>query len=446
MNTDKTRLWVARDKTTIAPFSRLSYFPVAFKSGRGALLEDVDGNQFIDLLSSAGSQNLGHAHPAIIEAVHAQMQQYTQFTNAYFYNPIAAEFAEALVAITPVKTHCGDKKVAFGLSGSDGIDGAIKLARAFTGRNKLIAFEGAYHGSTFGAISVSFVSPNMRQKIGGLLADTYAFRFPNPYHDGDGAGEAVLGDLRRAFASWLPPGDVAAIIIEPLQGDGGLLLPTPGFYQALAELCQAHGILLIDDEIQQGYMRTGKWFGIEHFDVSPDIIVTGKAMGGGLPLSAIIARSEIMDTLEAPAHLFTMAANATCCAAGLASLKVMQTPGFAIDVNRRSARMRTRLEEMALRHPSVGDVRGIGFSIGVEIVRDRAGKVADVHGAKKICYRGWEKGILMICIAGNVLRIQPPLVISDAEIEHSMDILEACIDDMENGRIPDDVVEAVAGW
>ena len=446
MNTAQNRAWIARDEAAIAPFARVSYFPVALKGGQGAILEDMDGNTYIDLLSSAGSLNLGQSHPAILEAINAQINAYVQYTNAYFYNPVAAEFAEALAAIAPVA--CGEKgkKAAFGLSGSDSIDGAIKLARAFTGRGKLISFEGAYHGSTFGAISVSFVSHNMRSKLGALLPEVYAFPFPNTYHDGESAGETALQNLRRAFDTWLPPSEVAAVLIESLQGDGGLVVPPPGFYEALGALCREHGILIIADEIQQGCMRTGKWFGIEHFGIQPDIMVTGKSIGGGLPLSAIIARSEIMDCLGPPAHLFTMGANATCCAAGLASLRVMAQPGFQADVVRRSDKMRARLNDMASRHPCIGEVRGLGFSIGVEIVSDRAAKTPDIAGAKKICYRGWETGILMICFAGNVLRIQPPLVITDSEIDRAMDILEGCLKDFERGAIPDSAAQTVMGW
>lgn len=443
MNTTRCREWIARDEAAIAPFARVSYFPLALKSGHGAIVEDMDGNQFIDLLSSAGSQNLGHAHPKIIEAVTAQMNDYTQFTNAYFYNPRAAQLAERLAQITP-----GDfpKKVAFGLSGSDSIDGAIKVAKAYTGRNRIIAFEGAYHGSTFGALSVSFVSQNMRKGLGALLPDTYAFPFPNPYRDGDDCGEKCLGNIRRSFESWLPPHEVAAVIIEPLQGDGGLIVPPQGFMTGLAELCKAHGILLICDEVQQGSMRTGKWFGIEHFGIAPDIIVTGKAIGGGLPLSAIIGRAEVMSCLGPPAHLFTMGANATCCAAGLASLDVLGQPGMQEDIVARSGHMRRRLEEMAQKHPALGEVRGLGFSIGIEVVADKVSKTPDIPGAKKLCYRGWQTGILMICFAGNVLRIQPPLVITMEEIDRAVDILDACVSDYEAGKISDEALTTVMGW
>ncbi|MCL2549089.1 MAG: aminotransferase class III-fold pyridoxal phosphate-dependent enzyme [Symbiobacteriaceae bacterium] len=435
--------WVARDAEVIAPFTKLSYYPLAVQSAKGSIITDVDGNRFIDMLSSAASQNLGYAHPAIAEAVRAQMDDYTNYTNVYVYNPRAVELAEMLVAIAPGEQ---PKKVAFGLSGSDSIDGAIKLARAYTGRNKLITFQGAYHGSTFGALSLSFINPSMRKGLGSLLSDVYAFPYPCAYRDGSGGSLATLESIENAFSTWLPPTEVAAMIIEPLQGDNGMIVPPDGFIASLAELCAKHGILLICDEIQQGLMRTGRWFGIEHTSVIPDIIVAGKALGGGLPLGAIIASSEIMDTLSAPAHTFTLGANATCCAAGLAMLRVMSQPGFVADLERRSALLKEGLSAIAKRHNCVGDVRGYGFSLGVDIVSDRDKKTADAQATKKICYRGWESGLLMIWVGKNVLRIQPSLLISEEEIQQAIAILESCICDLENGKIPDSVLSKMQGW
>jgi 4-aminobutyrate aminotransferase len=443
MKTDIDQAWVARDEAIIAPFQRVSYYPVAVASGKGATLTDMDGNTYIDWLASAGSANTGHAHPDVVAAIEAQTRAISQYTNAYFYNAIASEFAEALAAVAP-----GDfpKKVAFGLSGSDGIDGAIKIVRAFTGRERIITFQGNYHGSTFGALSLTHISLNMRRKLGATLPGVTAFPFPDPYRDGPDSGARCLAAIERAFETYVPPEEVAAVFVEPLQGDGGLIVPPVDFIQGLYALCKRHGILFVSDEIQQGCMRTGKWLGIEHFGVVPDLAVMGKSVGGGLPLSAIVGRAEVMDALEAPAHLFTMAANATCCAAGLASLKVLTAPGFQADVVRRSDKLRRGLEKLGEKYPFVGEIRGIGFSIGMEIVADKAAKTPDIDGAKKVCYQCWQNGLLLICFAGNVLRIQPPLVITDAEIDQSLAIMDGALAALQAGTIPAEALRMVNGW
>ena len=435
--------WVRRDEAVNAAFSRIPYFPLVIRRGLGAMLEDVDGNQFIDLLSSASSQCLGQANPEIIEAVKLQMEDYIQASNVYHYNPKTTELAEVLTRITPGTFR---KRVAFGLTGSDSIDGVIKLAKNFTGRSRIITFNGAYHGSTYGALSLSHVSVNMRRGLGATLPDIYAFPYPNPYRDDEQAAEKSLCAIRAAFEHSLPPEEVAAIILEPLQGDGGLILPPKAFMEGIAQLCREYGMLLISDEVQQGFLRTGTWFGIDQFGLEPDLIVVGKAMAAGLPMSAIIGRAEIFEALGPPAHGFTMGGNATCAAAALKNLEILSRPGFREDMLARSGHLRARLEALAQKHPCIGDVRGAGFSLGIEIVCDRETKAPDDNAAKKICYQGWRKGIVMVCVAGNVLRIQPPLIITLEQIDRAVDIIEACVTDFEGGAIDDSVLDTIKGW
>lgn len=435
--------WVQRDQKVMAECSKIKYYPFVITKGRGSIVEDVDGNQFIDLLSSAACMNLGHSHPKVVEAIKKQAEDLTHYTTAYFYNTKAIEFAEKLVQITPGTF---PKKVIFGLTGSDSNDGAIKVARAYTGRSKIIAFNGAYHGATFGALSLTHISLNMRRKIGATLPDIFSFDFPDTYRKGSDDAQRCIQQIESAFSSYLPPEEVAAIIIEPIQGDAGILVPPKEFMQDLANLCKKHGILFISEEVQQGFLRTGKWFGIDHFDIIPDLVILGKPVGGGMPLSAIVGRSEIIDSLGAPAHLFTFSGNPVSCAAGLASLEVLSEPGFAKDVNQKGAVMKSLLEKLAEKYDLIGEVRGLGLSWAVDLVQNKETKIAASEAAAKICYRAWEKGVILITLAGNVLRIQPPLIITEKEIIRAVQIIDESIGDYLNGNIPDSALEVIKGW
>ena len=443
MNFSKSNEIVKRDQKVIANASRIKFYPFVMAKGYGAIVEDVDGNQYIDLLSSAAALNLGHSHPKVVEAVKKAADDFTHYGPVYFYQDSNVSLAEKLVAATP-----GDfaKKVSFGLTGSDSNDGAIKFARGYTKRDKIIAFKGAYHGSTFGAISLSHISLNMRRKIGSLLPDIFAFDFPNVYRNGIADGQRCLQQIEEAFKSYLPPEEVAAIIVEPIQGDAGLLVPPKDFIQGLAKICQKHGILFVSEEVQQCYMRTGKMFAIEHFEVVPDMVIIAKPMAGGLPMSAIIGRQEIMDCLDSPAHAFTFAANNIACSAAIATIDVVNTPEFQNDVLQKGALLKQLLDELKEKYKFVGDVRGLGLSIGVEIVKDKESKEADPLAAIKIIYKSWQRGVILVTLAGNVLRIQPPLVISEAEIKQAVKIIDLAMQDYAAGKISDEEVADISGW
>lgn len=443
MNLENSLKWVARSDAVMAEFGKLNYYPFVMKSGRGSIVEDVDGNQYIDLFASGGSLNVGHCHPKVVAAVEEQIHQYFNCSSPYFYNPKAIEYAEKLTEIAPGRFA---KRVGFGLTGSDANDGAIKIARAYTGRSRILSFVGAYHGTTFGALSLTNISLNMRRKIGAILPDVYAFPYPNVYHDGPEAVERCLEEIRRAFTTYIPPDEVAAVMFEVIQGDTGLLIPTQEFVQGIADICKEHGILLVTEEVQQGFMRTGEWFSIDNFGIVPDMMVLAKSLGGGLPHSAIVGRADVMEALESPAHLLTFAGNPVCCAAGLAQLEVLSDPDFQRDMRERSAYMKALLLEVRNRHEVIGEVRALGFTIGVELVKDRGSKERDNEAASKVCYRAWERGVLMVTLGGNVLRIQPPLIITREEIERSVSIIDEALSDYENGRIPDSVLKYMGGW
>ena len=439
---------VEEDNKVIAPFSRVPYYPLAIKRGYGSIVEDMDGNKFIDFLSSAGALNTGHCHPKVVEAIKEQAEQCILYTPAYMYHKPLVDLAQKLVKITPGNF---PKKVAFGLSGSDANDGAIKLARAYTGRSKIISFIRSYHGSTYGAITLSAVSLNMVRKIGPLLPEIYHMPFPDTYRNPLGgapedAGKNCLDYLKYAFANYIPPDEVAAIIIEPIQGDGGIVVPPLDYMQGLYNLCKENGILFVSEEVQQGMGRTGKWFGIEHFNIEPDLVIMAKALASGMPLSALIGRKEIMESLDVPAHLFTTAGNPVCCAAALATIKVIEEEKLMGNAEKLNKIAFERFTSMKKQFSFIGEVRGVGLSIGVDLVKDPLTKERNREAAAKICYRAWEKGLLLSFFSNSVLRIQPPLIITEEEFNKGIDIIEECMSDFKKGLISDDILKVTKGW
>ena len=439
---------VEENDKVVASFSRIPYYPLVVKRAYKSTVEDMDGNTFIDFLSSAGTLNVGHCHPKVVKSIIEQTKQSILYTPVYMYNKLLSELAQKLIEITPGNF---PKQVTFGLSGSDANDGAIKLARAYTGRSKIISFIRSYHGSTYGAITLSGISLNMSRKIGPLLPEIYHMPFPDTYHNSLGgepedAGKNCLDYLKYAFENYLPPDEVAAVIIEPIQGDAGIVVPPGDYMQELFKLCKENGILFISEEVQQGMGRTGKWFGIEHFNIEPDIVIMAKALASGMPLSALIGRKEIMEALEAPAHLFTTAGNPVCCAAALATIKVIEEEKLMENAEKLNKIAFERFTSMKDKFPFIGDVRGLGLSIGVDLIKDSVTKERNKEAAAKICYCAWQKGLLLSFFSNSVLRIQPPLIITEAEFNKGIDIIETCMTDLQNGLLADDILKVTKGW
>lgn len=443
MNLEENKKWVERDKKVVATCSRIRYYPFVMESGKGSIVKDVDGNEFIDMLSSAGALNLGHAHPEVVKTIQKVASEFTHYTTAYFYNKYATELAERICEALPGDF---DKKVAFGLTGSDSNDGAIKFARGYTGRSKIVVFKNSYHGATYGAIALTHISSNMRRKIGPFMPDIFAFDFPNTYKNGPEDGKRCIKSIKDGFNSYCPADEVAAVIIECIQGDAGIIVPPKEFIQELHALCKENGILFIAEEVQQGYMRTGKMFSFEHFDIIPDLVILAKPMGGGMPLSAVAGRADVMESLDAPAHVFTFSGNPVSCAAGITTIDIINTPEFQNHVNEMGSFMEAGFKKLAEKYDCIGDIRGYGLSYGVEIVKDRATKENDSIAATKFIYQLWKKGVIMITLAGNVLRVQPPLIITKEEIQKVLDIMDEAFDDLKNNRISDEALEVIAGW
>lgn len=439
--------WVERDRKVIAPCQHLSYFPLVVEQADGDIITDADGNTFIDFLTSASSLNLGSRNPVVMAAIRDQMERCTQYTAAYTYNKPMTEYAERLISVYPGGV---EAKVCFGNCGSDGNDAAVKFSRAYTGRQKIITFLNSYHGNTYGSSTLSACTTRMSNGMGPFLPEVYHFPFYGIDVD-DAACEAeCLKDMLDAFHTTLPANEVAAVIIEPMQGDGGLLPAHPIFMKKLYQLCKDNGILFIAEEVQQAFFRTGRWFSIEHYEgVVPDGIILGKSVGAGLTLGAFVARKEIIDCLPAPAHLFTLGGNHLACAAGSAAFDVMAGGEFQDLMTRNCASMERLCRALQEKHPkTVSFTRGLGMSVGIGVVRTdgRGVQTPDLDGAFKIIYRAYEKGLLIITVAGNVLRVQPPVNMTPEHLEQGFAIIDQAMSDYEAGRIPDDVLSHRNGW
>lgn len=438
---------IKEDEQYFAKSGRIKYYPLAIDHGYGATLVDVDGKEYIDLLASASSQNVGHAPKKVTEAIKKQVDKFVHYTPAHMYHEPLIRLSKKLCDISP-----GDyeKRVTYGLSGSDANDGIIKFARAYTGRPYIISFTNAYHGSTFGSLSMSAISLNMRKKYGPLLNGFYHIPFPDNYRGlfeqpNANTVDEYLAPLKEMFDKYVPADEVACIVLETIQGDGGLLEPVPGYFEALEGICREHGILIAVDDIQQGLGRTGKWSSVEHFNFTPDLITFGKSLAGGLPMSAIVGRKEIMETLEAPAHLFTTGANPVSCEAALATLEMIEEEQLLEASLEKGKYVRQTMDRWVTDYECIGDVRGKGLSIGIDVVSDPIQKTRDPEAALKICNYCFDKGVVIIAVAGNVLRFQPPLVISYEQLDYALSTLEDAIRALNRGELDQYEIEG-QGW
>ncbi|MBQ2751470.1 MAG: aminotransferase class III-fold pyridoxal phosphate-dependent enzyme [Oscillospiraceae bacterium] len=442
MSVERCQSLIERDKKVIAPCQHLSYFPLVIDKIKGAVITDLDGNEYIDFLSSASSLNLGSSHPVLTEAISSQLEKFTQYSQVYCYNKETIEYAERLTSAYPGGVPA---KVCFGNCGSDANDAAVKFARAYTGRTKIVTFINGYHGNTLGSSSMSSCTTRMRGKMGPFLPEMYFFPFYGTDVDDATVEREAVKAIETAFETYMPADEVAAVIIEPVQGDAGLIPAHPIFMKKLYELCKANGILFFAEEVQQAFYRTGKFFSIEHYDIIPDGIVMGKSIGASLTLGAFMAKAEIMDCLPAPAHLFTLGGNAIACAAGCAAFDYYKTEEFQTRLSTNIAlaeKMGAMLKE---KHPSVvGFTRNLGLSMGIGVCKPDG--TADKDACFKILFRCYQLGLIVISLAGNVLRIQPPLVIEPELLEKGFSIIDQAMSDYENGLISDDVMKYRAGW
>lgn len=442
---EKSEKLIARDKAVYAQFGRIPYFPLTVATARGITITDVDGNDYIDAFSGSCTANIGFNHPRVIEAAKQQIDAFSNYPSVYGYNEAYLDLAEEILAIAPGEC---PKRVFFGLSGSDALDLVIKLARAATGRKRIVAFSGGYYGALFGSGSMSDLVPAMHETCGPFLEDVthvpYATCFRCPLSlEPSSCGIACLGPLRKLLEE--PDHGVAGVVMEPVLGDGGLYVPPQAFVEGVAATCKEADVLFCVDEVQQGLGRAGKWAAIEHFGVEPDIIAFGKTLGGGFPISAVVARSAIMDAMPEPSHGFSMAAHATSSAAARAVLNVIRDE----DLLNRSVELgkfaHEFLEVLRARTTLIGDVRGVGLNLGIDLVHPGT-RNGHREAAAKISSWCFRRGVILPFLGDGILRFQPPLVITSEELQQVLNTLSDALEVFEAGQIPDEFLEDVGGW
>lgn len=422
---------IARDAQWISPSYTRGY-PMVAKSGRGAMVEDVDGNVFLDFAAGIAVVATGHCHPHVVDAIQKQAAELIHISGTDFYYPNMVEFAERLANIAPGKE---PKKVYFGNSGTEAIEAAIKLARYHTRRDKIIAFHGCFHGRTLGSLSLTASKAVQRKGFGALLAGVFHIPYPNAYRCPYGnpapcnCVEAATVLERETFKRLVDPEEVAAIFIEPIQGEGGYVPAPKEFLLELQRICRKHGILLVSDEVQSGMGRTGKWWAGDHAGIEPDIICVAKGIASGMPLSATIARASLMDW-KPGAHASTFGGNPVCVAAALATMDLLESH-YIDNTGRIGEFLMQRMADWPRRHKIVGDVRGKGLMIGVEIVRDQKTKERAGDLREAIVNHAFEKGLLLLGAGENTIRIAPPLLVDEEQADFAARTLDACISEVE---------------
>lgn len=417
--------------------SRINYYNLVVESGHGAKLVDVDGNEYIDLLASASSVNVGHTNEHVVKAIQAQAAKLIQYTASYFPNRPEQELAERLAKSVPGVA----KEVSFSNSGSAANDAIIKFARGYTGRPYIVSYMDSYHGSTFGAMSLSGVSLNMARQMGPLLPDIVHVPYPDLYRRLAGESEhdvaiRCFNEFKQPFESFLPPDEVACVLIEPIQADGGIRKAPEEYLQLVYKFCHDNGILFAVDEINQGMGWTGKMWSYQQFDgIEPDLLSTGKSLASGMPLSATIGKKEIMESLQSPAHTFTTSGNPVCCAAAMATLDVLEDEHLMERSVTEGKYAETRFKKLQAKYQAIGDVRMYGLDGGIELVKDRQTKEPDSDFANKVIYYAFQHGVVMITLKGNILRFQPPLVITRQELDTALDVLDDAFAATENDQV-----------
>ena len=425
----KAKAAVETDDRLLSPSFTRSY-PLVAKRGRGIRVEDVDGNEFLDLAAGIAVASTGHCHPEVVAAIQKQAAELIHISGTDFYNEPLTDLAERLSAIAPMP---GPHKFFYGNSGAEAVECALKLARYHTGRQQIIAFFGAFHGRTMGALSLTASKPQQKRRFSPLVPGVTHIRYPYAYRGCSGGAQAEeafsLGCARyieeKLFKTMLPPEEVAAIFVEPIQGEGGYVVAPDNFMRELRGICDRHGILLVADEVQSGVGRTGKWWAIEHTGVQPDIVCMAKGIASGMPLSVCMSRAEIMDWVPG-SHASTFGGNPVSIAAALATLKILKREGVA-NAARVGGLMLERLNGWKKTHPMVGDVRGRGLMIGVELVKDKATREPASAVRNRVETLAFERGLIVLGCGENTLRLCPPLIISEQEATVALDILEEAI-------------------
>jgi len=424
----KGREIIERDLAALSP-SYTREYALVVDQAQGSELWDVDGRRYIDFMAGVAVMNVGHRHPKVVEAVREQVDKFWHICLSDFYYPQAVELAEKLQCIAPMTD---DTLVYFGNSGTEAVEAAIKLAMYKTGRQQFIGFLGGFHGRTLGSLSFT-ASKYVQRAHYKQGVQVYHIPYPNEYRpilanpQDKNYGEVVVDYLEQQLMDQLiAPEDIAGILVEPIQGEGGYVVPAPGFFPRLRELADRYGILLIADEIQSGVGRTGKWWALEHENVEPDIVCFAKGVGSGMPIGGIIARRELM-VWGPGSHGSTYGGNPVAAASALATLNVIEEEGILAQAAETGSYIMDALAEMQARHPSIGDVRGRGLMLGIEFVRDRQTKERAVDLRNAIIEHAFENGLLLIPCGANSIRMTPPLNIPRPLVEEGLHQFEVSL-------------------
>ncbi|HEV7672331.1 MAG TPA: 4-aminobutyrate--2-oxoglutarate transaminase [Thermoanaerobaculia bacterium] len=422
-------LWARREKAT--PRGLAHTAPIFIDRAEGALLHDVDGNALIDFAGGIGTLNFGHTNPAVVDAVREQVGKLTHtcFT-VVGYEPYLL-LAERLNALVP---GAFEKKTMLANSGAEAVENAVKIARHATGRQGVVVFEHGFHGRTLLGLSMTSKVKPYKVGFGPYAPEIYRMPFPYEYRrDAPSTAAAYEREIREFFASYVAPEQVACVVMELVTGEGGFIPAPPAFVEALYKVCRGNGILFVDDEIQTGFGRTGRMFACEHyserFEFAPDLVITAKSMGGGLPISAVTGRAEIMDSPQAGGLGGTYLGNPVACAAALAILDVVENEGMVERARRLGAKVEARFAQLASRYSRIGDARGLGAMRALEFVKDRVTKEPDKEFTQRVIQNAYKSGLLLLSAgtAGNIIRTLMPFVITDDQLDEGMAVLERVI-------------------
>jgi 4-aminobutyrate aminotransferase len=418
---------LAGDEQFISPSYTRSY-PLVAKRGRGVMIEDVDGNEFMDFAAGIAVCSTGHCHPEVVAAIQKQSAELIHMSGTDFYYENMVTLAERLSKVAPMK---GPHRFYFGNSGAEAVEAALKLARYHTKRQQVIAFLGAFHGRTMGALSLTASKPQQKRRFAPLVPGVTHVRYPDVFRGalGQDPDKFALECARyiedRLFATVLPPEEVAAIFVEPIQGEGGYVVAPTVFMQELRKICDKYGILLVCDEVQSGCGRTGKWWAVQHTGVEPDMITIAKGIASGMPLSVLMTKAEIMDWVPG-SHASTFGGNPVAIAAALATIDVLEHQAIA-NASKVGEHILSRCAAWTKKYDLVGDVRGRGLMIGIDLVKDKQTKAFAGSERDRVVDLAFERGVLFLGAGPSAIRICPPLVTTKEQADAALDILEECI-------------------
>jgi 4-aminobutyrate aminotransferase len=430
----KAKAIIDRDKAVVSPSYTRGY-PLVIASGTGSSVEDVDGNVFLDCAAGIAVNSTGHSHPAVVKAITEQAQKFLHMSGTDFYYEPQVKLAEELAAIAPIK---GGVRSFFGNSGTEATEAAIKLARYTTGRQNLIAFYGGFHGRSMGSLSLTASKAIQRRGFGPLLPGVYHAPYPDRFRPPLGSTAETCAAAcidfieQQLFTNVVSPDEVAAIVVEPIQGEGGYIVAPDEFLQRLRELTKKHGILLVADEVQSGMGRSGKMFAIEFSGVEPDVVSIAKGIASGLPLGVAVARAGLM-AWPPGAHASTFGGNPVSCAAALATIRLLKEQLVA-NAAAVGTHLMDGLKALAAKHPLIGDVRGRGLMIGVELVRDRQTKERAATERDAVVNAAFNHGLLVLGAGRSAVRFSPPLVLTRAEAETAVKIFDEALTEVEASR------------